>query len=90
MENNEKSDIKLTVSERFVTALITGALMLVGGIALILLSPVFCIRALFISKRADWKSLSKTFDELGNKIDDMTDPDSGEDWKKDHKEQYGK
>lgn len=90
MENDEKTNLKLTISERFVTALITGALMLVGGLALILLSPVFCIKALFTSKRTNWKSLSKTFDELGDKLEDMTDPDSGEDWKKDHKEQYGK
>ena len=89
-ENNEKPDLRMTLAERFISALTTGALMFIGGIALILLSPVFSIRALFTSKRTDWKTLKKSLDEFGDKLDDMTDPDSDEDWKKDHKKEYGK
>ncbi len=92
MEENEKSekpDLKMSFSERLISALTTGALMLIGGIALILLSPVFFIRALLTSKRTDWKAMKKSLDDFGDKLDDMTNPDSNEGWKKDHKKEYG-
>lgn len=87
MENNENSS--LTISERIMSAITVGALMLVGGLALILLSPVFFIKRLLNKKKNNWASMKKALDELGDKLDDMTDPDSGEDWKKDHNSQYG-
>lgn len=91
MENSEKpTDLNMSFSERLVTAMTTGALMLVGGIALILLSPIFSIKAFLTSKKTDWKKIKKSFDEFGDKLDDITDPDSDEDWKKDHKKEYGK
>ncbi len=99
MEDNEKAvNLSMTFSERIVAAITTGALMLVGGIALILLSPIFFFKALLTSKRTDWRilggglkdSFTKSLDDFGDKLDDMTDPDGDEDWKKDHKNQYGK
>lgn len=85
-----ETELKLTISERVMAAITTGAFMLVGGLALILLSPIFFIKGLLNSKRTDWKTLKKSLDELGNKLDEFGDPDGGEDWKKDHNDQYGK
>ncbi len=97
MKDNEKkkkkdndTNLNLTISERIIAALTTGALMLVGGIALILLSPVFFVKELLTKKATDWKALKKAMDDMGEKLDELADPDSDEDWKKDHKNQYGK
>jgi len=82
-------DMKLTWPQRIVKSMMTGSLMLVGGIVLILLSPIFSIKAILTAKRTDWNATKTWLEDMSNKMEDMGNPDSDEDWKKDHDNQYG-
>ena len=81
----QNSELDLTASERIVRAITMSTLMFVGGIALIIMSPVWLIKMLLTKKKIDWEEVKKSLDSLGS----IPDSDDGEDWKREHRKEYG-